>query len=504
MPELGFRKGHKSLKVNKQIKILLILIIVLGTFLRFYNLAGESFWLDEGATVLTIKKYNAWQIINNTWEKGQILPNYYSTDIDLPPYYLILSAWTKIFGISEFSFRLFSAILGSLALIAVFYLARYLFDERIALLSTFLTSINLTLIWYSQEARQYSYLLFLSLLSIIFLIKSLKENKTKYIVGLLIVNTLIIYSHLAWIIFIALEGVYALYISYKNHINKKEPHKKIVIVFLIIGLLYLPIIERVIFSESKYVDVYGKPDMMQLAEFGVLLSTWLYPSISMREKIYSFSMGFTLFEWILLLSVLMTALLFGLLFLNGIVKSFYKKKSAIFMLLLFFFPLLFALIVSLIHPTITIFQLKQIIYIIPAFLIFVSIGILRTKISKLLISGVIILSILPLSAYYINIDKQQFREAVEFLPENEPIFLNIVSAQVAFQYYSGERDNVIGVADVDELKSFLYNKNSFWMLLTFTKYSDPENKIKKFLNENYQLTDKKDLFDIELLHYEKI
>ncbi len=41
------------------------------------------------------------------------------------------------------------------------------------------------------------------------------------------------------------------------------------------------------------------------------------------------------------------------------------------------------------------------------------------------------------------------------------------------------------------------------MLLTFTKYSDPEGKIKKYLNENYVLLEKKDFFEIELLHYKK-
>ena len=490
---------------SKQIKILLVLILILGTFLRFYNLAGESFWLDEGATALAIKKYDTLEILQNIRTEGFSLPEYYPEyNFELPLYLMFLDLWTKIFGISEFSLRGFSAILGSLSLIAIFYLARYLFNEKIALLATFLASINLTLVWYSQEARQYSYLLFLSLLSIIFLLKSLRENKTKDIIGLLIVNSIIIYSHFTWLIFITLEGVYALYIIYKDFVDKKELNKKIIAIFLIIGLLYLPIIGRAIFNQSEFVEVHGRPDINQLTEFGIQLSTWLYPSVYMREEIYENSFNLSAFEWTLLLSVLITASLFGLLFLNGLINSFRKKKSSVFALLLFFFPLLFALIISFIHPTITVFTLKQLIYIIPAFLIFVSIGILKTRMSKVLIAIIIILSILPLSAYYINIDKQQFREASILLPNHEPIFLNIVSSQVAFQYYTGERENIVGVIDVDDLKSQLKGKNSFWMLLTFTKYSDPENKIKKFLDENYKLTETRNLFDIELLHYQKI
>jgi len=483
---------------------LLILIILLGTFLRFYNLDSESFWLDEGEPALTVKKYNALQILNNVREKGSILPEYYSYDVDLPAYAIILNGWVKIFGISDFSFRAFSAIMGILALIAVFYLARYLFDNNVALLATFLASINLTLIWYSQEVRQYNYLLFLSLLSIIFLLKLLKENKTRYIIGLLFVNAFIIYSHFPWIIFIGFEGVYALYIIYNDYVKKNILHKKIIIAFLIIGILYMPIIGRAIFNQTNLIDIYGKPDISQIAEFGVQLSTWFYPTIAMRQKFYDHSFNFSVFEWALLLSVLGTALLFGLLFLNGVRKAHFKKDSAKFMLLFFFFPFLFALILSLIHPSITVFQIKQLIYVIPAFLIFVSIGILRSKISRLLITTIVILSILPLGAYYTNIDKQQFREAAEFLPKNETILINTQTAQVTFQYYYGEKDNVIGIKDLNELKLQLNNKDSFWILLTFTKYSDPEDKIKKFLNDNFKLTDKKDFFDIELLHYEKI
>ena len=490
---------------KKQIIFLLILILLLGTSLRFYKLSSESFWQDEGATALNIKKYGSLEILNNIVRHGQVLPEYYPQyDDDLPAYPIILSVWAKFFGVSEFSLRAFSAILGSLALIAVFYIGRHLFNDKVALLSTFLASINLTLIWYSQEARQYSHLLFLSLLSVIFLLKSLKENKTKYIVGLLIVNALIIYSHFPWLMFIAFEGVYALYIIYKDYTKKGILHKKVIVALLIIGFLYLPIIGRAISTESNTVALFDRPDMAQLTRFGVQLSTWLYPSIDMRQKIYDHSFNFSLFEWALLLSVLLSASLIGLMFLIGIGKSLYKKKSAIFLLFMFFFPILFALVLSLIHPKVTVFYIKQMIYIIPAYLILVSAGILRTKLSKPLITIIIILSILPLGAYYTNINKQQSREAAEFLPANEQIFINTEAGQVVFQYYYGEKDNFIGVKDLDDLKSRLSNINSFWMVLTFTKYSDPEGKIKKFLNENYMLTEKKEFFDVELLHYKNI
>ena len=115
-----------------------------------------------------------------------------------------------------------------------------------------------------------------------------------------------------------------------------------------------------------------------------------------------------------------------------------------------------------------------------------------------------ILNVLPIFAYYHNIDKQQFREAAQFLPKDEPIFINIETAQVIFQYYYGERDNVVGVSDVGDIKKRLEDVDSFWMLLTFTKYSDPEGSIKKYLDANYELIEENDnFFDIRLLHYKR-
>jgi len=481
--------------------LLLVLIILLGSFLRFYKLVDESFWQDEGATGLAVRKYTPMQMLDDIKVHGQILPGYYGYDDDLPLYYILVRGWTNIFGLSDFSLRAFSAFLGSLALLCIFYLAKYLFDEKVALAATFLSSINMTLILYSQEARQYSYLFFLSMLSVIFLLKSLKEDKIRHIAGFLIVSIFIIFTHFPWVMFITFEGAYVLYVMYQDHSRKKKLHLGVIAAFFIIGLLYLTIIGNALNSTTDTVTLYGRPNFRQFAEFGLRLSTWIYPSESMRQKIYDTSFNFSLLEWALLVSVLLTALLIGVMFLVGIKNSFYKKESAIFMLFMIFVPLLFALALSFIHPKFNVFHIKQMIYFIPIYLIFASVAIIKSKRRVWLMAIVIVLSILPLYAYYTNVQNQQFREAAEFLPKGQPIFVNAPGAQVALRYYYGEKDNVVAVRNLAELKDYLKNIDSFWMFLTFTKYSDPENTIKTYLSQHYQLIEKKEFFDIELLRY---
>ena len=490
--------------MNKKTLLLLILILLLGSFLRFYNLGKESFWQDESYTALAVKKYSAVDIIKNSVDMGQIIPDAkYTYNSELPSYFFIVKVWSDIFGISEFSLRAFSAIFGILSLTAIFHLARYIFNEKAALLASFLTAINLTLIWYSQEARPYSFLLFLSLLSLILLLKAFKEGKAYYVLGLLLTNLIIIYTHFTWIIFVLFEGVYALYVTYKDYVSKKKFHAKVLLVFIVLALFYLPIVGRALFSGDQTLYLSGRPDIIELGQFGVRLHTWIYPTESMRQKLYGFSFDFSIYEWLLLFSVLSSSFIVGLLFIAGLAKLAYKKRHNIVLLLMFFFPLLFALIFSFVHPSISVFNIRILVYVIPAYLIIVSLGYLKSKQFKALIVITVVLSTLPIYAYYSNVDKQQFREASSFLPKNELIFINKDTAKRGVWYYYGEKDNVIGINDVSDLKSHLNNTNSFWVLLTFTKYSDPEGKIKKYLDENYKLADKKEFFDIELLHYRK-
>ena len=43
----------------------------------YLDLSGESFWLDEGTTSITVIKYDAWEIFKNVKEHGQTLSEYY-------------------------------------------------------------------------------------------------------------------------------------------------------------------------------------------------------------------------------------------------------------------------------------------------------------------------------------------------------------------------------------------------------------------------------------------
>ena len=115
---------------------------------------------------------------------------------------------------------------------------------------------------------------------------------------------------------------------------------------------------------------------------------------------------------------------------------------------------------------------------------------------------------MPLYAYYTNVDKQQWRDASEYLKgkanEKEPIIISIYSGEVSFRYYFGEHPNIHGFKRLDnELKEAIKNKDSLWLILTFWKYHDPEGTIKKYIDEDYEVIESKKFFDIDIYRYKK-
>ncbi len=87
--------------------IILITILVFGSFLRLLHINDESLWLDEGITY-----YNSsGESYSEVWDK--------TADLDQSPpfYYFIMHTYLEIFGENEFGFRLIPVIFGILSIL---------------------------------------------------------------------------------------------------------------------------------------------------------------------------------------------------------------------------------------------------------------------------------------------------------------------------------------------------------------------------------------------------
>ena len=135
-----------------QRRVLLGLTIFAGAWLRFHLLAHKSFWFDEGFSV-GVARLDWTNLLHLLWVR----------EANMALYYVLLKLWLG-FGISEFYVRSLSLVFGLAAIPMVYALGARLFGARTGLIAAFLLSINAFHVRYSQEARAYTLLVFLSAL----------------------------------------------------------------------------------------------------------------------------------------------------------------------------------------------------------------------------------------------------------------------------------------------------------------------------------------------------
>jgi len=178
--------------------MILVLILLLGTILRFYDLGAESYWIDEMSTVI-----EGQQSIQQILESGRI---------DQPPaYYLPYHLWLRTFGTSEVSTRFFSVLFGIGSILLIYLVGRELFGPTVGLIGSFLLSISEYQIYYSQVSRFYSLFELATLLSLLFFILALKRNKILFFALYLLSSILMVYSHTYGVFVLSAQGLYILF-----------------------------------------------------------------------------------------------------------------------------------------------------------------------------------------------------------------------------------------------------------------------------------------------------
>jgi uncharacterized membrane protein len=115
--------------------------------LRVAGIGAENLWYDESFTA---------------WLAGLDFGHMMTAirgDVHPPLWYVIEWGIVRVFGSSEWSLRLPSAVLGAVAVLLVWRVALALgLSQRVALVAGALAAINPAALYYSQEARMYSLL----------------------------------------------------------------------------------------------------------------------------------------------------------------------------------------------------------------------------------------------------------------------------------------------------------------------------------------------------------
>lgn len=124
--------------------------------LRLPFLAHQSLWFDETFTRAIVAR--------NSF--SGVLSGVHATESTPPLYYLLTWAWTQVFGLSTAMLRMPGAVAGLLCVPAAYLALRRLLGASAAIATAWLVATSPVLVYYSLDARAYSLMVLLSVLSL--------------------------------------------------------------------------------------------------------------------------------------------------------------------------------------------------------------------------------------------------------------------------------------------------------------------------------------------------
>lgn len=369
---------------------LLVFILLLGFALRFYNLGTESIWLDEASSLK-----------NSITEQK---------DTGHPPiYYLILGYWVNSFGSSEFSLRFPSLIFGVLSVLTLYYVVKTIFNKNVALLSSFLMSISLFQIVYSQEARSYTLLSLLTLLSVLFFVRIIKRDKKKDYFFYALILILVNYTHyLAILLVIVYNFIFYFLVNFKQ--------KRWFITNLIIIILLSPLFYAL---SLNLLRLYS--DFRNLSYLAGI-SYNMFHLLSIIGGIVLFVIFVIFLFWSYKKKCKIRELLKNL---SGLVNKFISKKQGLYLFFLFLIFIIWLIIyinfLDFLMSPYGQFVVRYSFFIAPLFYVLIAIAISKIKARDVTLFFILLFAVISgfsLCVYYASITKEEWNHAAAFLEEN--------------------------------------------------------------------------------------
>ncbi|MGV9002537.1 glycosyltransferase family 39 protein [Flavobacterium sp.] len=470
---------------------ILVGLIIFGSILRLIKLEYQSPWADEIFT-----------LVNTSTEKSfiEIFQNLKS-DVHPPLYYYIIHCFNFILGDTIFTARFVSVVFGILGFFAIYKLAEELINKKVGVIAVALLAVNYFHLYYSQEARMYSMLFFTTTLSFYYLVKFIKNPTLKTAVMHSIFACLMIYSQ-----FFALFTLFSQYVILLYFIIR--PYKTSKLKFfqysllsgILTAILYIPA-WVIFFTASKRESIW-----IQI------------PQMDVFTQMFKEFFGFAEIP-------IMIAFLAILFFLISLFKRKEIQKSYInpvdekqtFSFFILFNWISITLFISLIISFINLPMIvsRYFINVLPAIIILVASGLFYIKndlVKFTLISIFILFSfsdIVFVKSYYTKIVKVQYNEIAEIVKnrkdKKDPIYTNL---SIWINYFFNkdlENNKLILKPSIDsfigEMKNDPLLIHSFWYVNAEQGNFSISEDNKKFIDENFYLSENFEGFDAWAKHY---
>lgn len=236
--------------------VIVATMTVIAAVLRLHLLAARSLWIDEAASV-NFATMPWWPFLRLLWS--------YQGNMTL--YYFLLRGWVHL-GDSEAVVRGLSVLFGVATVPALYALGTRMFDRVTGVTAATLLSVHSFHIQWSQEARAYSLLTFLLVLTTYFFVRAMDSPRAKrYWVAFTLSAALSVYAH---IFAVFLLPAYALAIILPRPFTVKQ--RTIAGATVSFALLIFPISAFVLLQHSSQIDWITRPTLADVYHFLELLT----------------------------------------------------------------------------------------------------------------------------------------------------------------------------------------------------------------------------------------
>ena len=471
---------------KRKLGILFILgvLILLAFGLRVYRLEAKNLWQDEGLSV-----YRASQSLPFILSNTILIQGYPTQDTQPPLYFIFLHLVFRLAGRSEFSGRFLSLFFSVLTVPLTYITGKRLFGQTSGVWASSLAALSPLYLWYAQELRMYSLLVFLGLLSFYTMLRALglgeggPEINRRWLGFYILVAGAMVYTHYTSFFLLAFEAV----------------------IFLAVGLLRRQWMLLFLFALVLLVALPLLPFAMhRLLTASVERGYRFVPLfIILRDLCNSFSLGIS----VNIKEVLWLDLFFLALFLLGCFMldqgdSQARLGKSLLLLGYLFVPIFTLYALSHIKPM---YQgVRHLIIISPAYYLALGIGLdsLRRRALPLLPpAAILLLGGLSFSIHNYYFDeryiKDDFRSMVQYIEEYSRtgdlvVFSDAVISHLWEYYARGDLDwtalprypEKFGPSTVKEIERLVEAYEGIWLVGRGEALRDRSGLVKKWFDEH--------------------
>lgn len=453
----------------------LILITLLAMGLRLFHLGQQGFWLDESVSfVRAIVPLQA------------SMENILAIGIHVPLYFLLLRP-VALIGQSETILRFPSVVLAVLSIPIMYRVGRLSLGRPAGLLGAFFLALNPFHLWYSQEARMYTMVVFFVLGSVYFFLRAIRKNTWRSWGSFVIFSTLAYGTHY-FALQIAL--VQFAFILCRFRILHRVFRKWAICQ----GLAFLPLI--------PWLVAYFGQDVVALGIGWIKRPTLLAP----LQTLWAFSSNYGGSLTPIGLFLLCLVLLQGFL-----TRQPAHRDHKLFLALWLGLPIVVTWLISQRRP---IYDHRYLIVVLPAYLVLLAYGVVGVshRILKWALT-IALVAIMASSSIRIYFDpvflKQDWRGAAHYVQSSAQA--NDVIAVERFEdiaalkyYYKGDLELVVVDSDqnLGEFEKSIEGYERLWLIYYRATSEQPDSNTKRWLNTHRtDVLEEKDLPGLHITLY---